>query len=90
MNSQTPTSNVIAGMDTRRLARIADHLENAYLQPGKLPGALTLVARRGEITYLHAQGLMDVERNKPVQRDTLFRIYSMTKAFAICSRTNRG
>ncbi|WP_218838601.1 serine hydrolase domain-containing protein [Halopseudomonas pelagia] len=79
MNSQTPPSTVIAGMDTQRLERIATHLDRAYLQPGKLPGAMTLVARRGEITYLHSQGLMDVERNKPVQRDTLFRIYSMTK-----------
>ena len=79
MNSHTPCSTVIAGMDTQRLSRIADHLDRAYLQPGKLPCAMTLVARRGEITYLHAQGLMDVERNKPLQRDTLFRIYSMTK-----------
>jgi len=72
-------STIIAGMHTGRLSRIASHLEQAYIKPGKLPGALTLVARRGEICWLHAQGLMDVERNKPVARDTLFRVYSMTK-----------
>lgn len=71
--------NTIEGLDTTRLARIGEHLDEAYIKPGKLPGALTLVARRGEIAYLHAQGLMDVERAKPVQRDTLFRVYSMTK-----------
>ncbi len=70
---------IIEGLDTTRLARIGEHLDEAYIKPGKLPGALTLVARRGEIAYLHAQGLMDAERAKPVQRDTLFRVYSMTK-----------
>lgn len=72
-------SSIIAGLHTGRLSRIATHIDQAYIQPGKLPGALTLVARRGEICWLHAQGLMDVERNKPVTRDTLFRVYSMTK-----------
>jgi CubicO group peptidase (beta-lactamase class C family) len=72
-------SVVIAGMCTDRLSRIATHIDQAYIQPGKLPGALTLVARHGKICWLHAQGQMDVERNKPIQRDTLFRIYSMTK-----------
>ena len=72
-------SNVIAGLDQGRLAAIDRLLERDYLQSGRLPGALTLVARRGEVAWCSAQGLMDVERNKPVQRDTLFRIYSMTK-----------
>lgn len=72
-------SAVIAGMDTRRLHRIADHLEDNYLSPGKLPCASTLVARHGQIVWQRAQGLRDVERGKPVSKDTLFRIYSMTK-----------
>ena len=69
----------VAGLSTEQLPNIERHLDRCYLQPGKLPGALTLVARRGEIAYVKAQGLMDVERNKPVRRDTVFRIYSMTK-----------
>lgn len=72
-------SGIIAGLDTKRLARIGEHLQQRYIEPGKLPGTLTLVARRGEIAYLDIRGQMDVERNKPVQRDTLFRVYSMTK-----------
>lgn len=71
--------NLIAGLDTDRLSRLGEFLEERYVQPGRLPCAMTLVARRGEIAYLSMQGLMDVERGKPVQRDTLFRIYSMTK-----------
>lgn len=69
----------IAGLAAGQLGNIERHLDRRYIQPGKLPGALTLVARRGEVAYVKAQGLMDVERNKPVGRDTVFRIYSMTK-----------
>lgn len=68
-----------AGLSLDRLRNIENHIERSYIQPGKLPGTLTLVARRGEIAYIKAQGLMDVERNKPMCRDTIFRIYSMTK-----------
>lgn len=73
------SSSLIAGLDVERLERIGEHIERNYLAPGKLPGALTLVARRGRIAYVRAQGLRDVERGLPVERDTLFRIYSMTK-----------
>lgn len=72
-------SSLLAGMDLHRLSHIADHLENNYLNPGKLPCAATLVARRGQIVWQKAQGLMDVERAIPATSDTLFRIYSMTK-----------
>lgn len=72
-------SSVIAGIDTRRLRSIADHLENSYLSPGKLPCASTLVARRGQIVWQQSQGLMDVERGISATDDTLYRIYSMTK-----------
>ena len=64
-------NNSVAGMDLSRLDRIGDHLDRAYLQPRKLPGTLTLIARRGEITWIKAQGLRDVERQLPVERDTL-------------------
>lgn len=72
-------SDVIAGLDLNRLNRIAGHMEDKYLATGKLPCAVTLVAREGRIVWQQAQGLMDVERGKPAQLDTLFRIYSMTK-----------
>lgn len=72
-------SEVVAGLDLNRLGRIAEHLEQHYLSPGKLPCAITLVARQGQVVWQQAQGLMDVERGKPATADTLFRIYSMTK-----------
>ena len=69
----------LAGLDRERLARIDEHLEGRYVQPGKIAGALTLVARRGELAYLSPVGLMDREREKPMREDTIFRIYSMSK-----------
>ena len=71
--------NVVAGLSLDRLENISRHLDENYIRPGRFPGAVTLVARKGEIAWVNAQGMMDVERQKPAQRDTLFRIYSMTK-----------
>ena len=67
------------GLSSARLSRITRHLEDRYLAPGKIAGCLSLVARRGEVAFIEAQGLMDREREKPMETDTLFRIYSMTK-----------
>lgn len=74
-----PQPNVVAGLSLDHLERIASHLDDNYIKTGKLPGAVTLVARHGQVVWTHAQGLMDVERNKPARNDTIFRIYSMTK-----------
>ena len=56
-----------------------EHLLARYVEPGKIAGALTLVARRGKIAFLSPVGKMDRERAMPMRTDTLFRIYSMTK-----------
>ena len=64
-------SKPVTSLSPDHLSHIEDHLDRRYIQPGKLPGTLTLVARRGEIAYLKAQGLMDVGRNKPVCREWL-------------------
>ncbi|MCH7738656.1 MAG: beta-lactamase family protein [Chloroflexi bacterium] len=67
------------GLSADRLGRIDRFLTENYIDAGKIPGALTLVARRGEIAHFSALGLMDSERGKPTQKDTIYRIYSMTK-----------
>ncbi|MFQ5380168.1 MAG: serine hydrolase domain-containing protein [Dehalococcoidia bacterium] len=69
----------IAGMSTERLAQIDRHLMQNYVEPGKFAGALTLVARKGEIAHFSAIGEMDGERGKATREDTIFRIYSMSK-----------
>ena len=66
------------GLSAERLGRIAAHF-NRYVDEGKIPGYLVLIARRGKTAYLHRYGLRDVGAALPVQEDTIFRIYSMTK-----------
>ncbi len=66
------------GLSTPRLARIAEHFQR-YIDAGKLAGTLTLVARGGKVAYFEAQGHLESERRRPVTRDAVFRIYSMTK-----------
>ena len=46
---------------------------------GKLAGVTTLVARHGNVVYLDAYGVQDLETKKPLASDTIFRIASMTK-----------
>ena len=66
------------GFDADRLARIDTHFAR-YVDDGRLPGWLVLVARDGQIAHLTTYGQRDVEAGLPVETDTLFRIYSMTK-----------
>ncbi|MBT4642593.1 MAG: beta-lactamase family protein [Deltaproteobacteria bacterium] len=67
------------GLTSAQLDRIETHLKTKYVDPQKIAGCLTLVARKGQIAYLQPLGLMDRERDKPMQTDSIFRIYSMTK-----------
>ena len=67
------------GLSGARLRRIDEHLLAKYVEPGRIAGALTLVARRGKIAFLSPVGKMDRERGTAMRADTLFRIYSMTK-----------
>ena len=66
------------GVSAERLERIRPVLQS-YVDKGNLPGFLTVVARRGKIVHFETIGMQDVENNKPVESDTIFRIYSMSK-----------
>ena len=66
------------GFDPARLGRI-DARFKRYVDDGLLPGWLMLLARRGQIVHLSTYGRRDIEADLPVELDTLFRIYSMTK-----------
>lgn len=66
------------GVSSERLARIRPVIEK-HVADDKIAGALTLIARRGEVVHLECVGLMDRERNAPMRPDAIFRIYSMTK-----------
>ena len=66
------------GVSAERLERIRPVLQD-YVDKGQLPGFLTVVARRGKIVHFETFGMRDVENKKPVEADTIFRIYSMSK-----------
>jgi len=67
------------GFSAQRLKRVDDHLRRNYVDAGKISGALTLVARAGRVAHLSPLGMRDIERGVAMTRDTIFRIYSMTK-----------
>ncbi len=66
------------GMSGPKLSRIGDAFKKEIDQ-GKLPGAVFLVARKGKLVYSEAIGFQDKEASKPIVKDSIFRIYSMTK-----------
>lgn len=68
-----------AGFASERLARLTETLEN-YVEQEKLPGTVTLVARSGKIIYFDATGRSDMERDIPMEKNSIFRIASQTKA----------
>jgi CubicO group peptidase (beta-lactamase class C family) len=67
------------GLSSERLALIPAFLDERYIKTGKLPCAQVQVWRRGKLAVDEVLGLADRERNRPLERDAIFRIYSMTK-----------
>ena len=66
------------GMSTSRLGRIAPVMQG-YVDNGKIPCALTMIAREGKLVHFEKCGMQDIAAAKPVEFDTIFRLYSMTK-----------
>ena len=67
-----------AGMDQQRLGQISERLQS-FVTRGTIPGAVTLVARRGKVVHLAAVGYQDLESKKVMQPDTIFDVRSVTK-----------
>ena len=65
-------------MDAQRLAQIPVRLQE-FVDAGKTSGAVTIIARHGHLAAFDAVGYQDIESKKPMQKDTLFRIASLTK-----------
>jgi CubicO group peptidase (beta-lactamase class C family) len=66
------------GLDPDRLSRIESHFRR-YVDDGRLPGWLTTVSRHGRLAYVASAGQRDMEAGQPVETDTVWRIYSMSK-----------
>jgi len=69
------------GMSAAALAAIPAKLA-PFIDDGKVPGFVTVVAREGKVVHFEAFGQRDVERGRPMTKDTIFRMYSMTKPIA--------
>jgi CubicO group peptidase (beta-lactamase class C family) len=76
-NSQSNEGEV-QGMSSGRLARIAPVMK-AQVDKGVFPGAVTMVARNGQLLHFEAHGFLDAAKSKPMPKDALFRLASMTK-----------
>jgi CubicO group peptidase (beta-lactamase class C family) len=66
------------GMSSERLKRIDPILQH-HVDNGDFSGAISLVARHGKIVHFKSFGQRDIEAGEPMEKDTLVRIYSMTK-----------
>ena len=66
------------GLSSERLNKI-DTIFKAGISKNKIPGAVIAIARHGKLAYYKAFGMQNVEENIPMSKDSIFRIYSMTK-----------
>jgi CubicO group peptidase (beta-lactamase class C family) len=75
MHTISPES---VGLSTSRLQRI-DAAMQGYVESGQLAGLITCLLRRGQVAHFGMYGQMDLASGTPMQEDTIFRIFSMTK-----------
>jgi len=66
------------GLSGERLSRIHDAMQ-LHIDAHDVLGAVTLVARNGQVVWFEAQGLTDIEAKKPMQKNATFRVFSMSK-----------
>jgi CubicO group peptidase (beta-lactamase class C family) len=66
------------GLSRDRLQRIHETIQS-HIDSHDISGAVTLVMRKGRVAHLEAHGLMDVESNKPMAKNSIFRVWSMSK-----------
>lgn len=68
------------GFSSQRLQRL-DAAMQRYIDEGKIAGMVNILARRGKVFHTGCYGMADMERSRPMQTDTIFRMWSVTKAF---------
>jgi CubicO group peptidase (beta-lactamase class C family) len=66
------------GMSSTRLARLTSEMRG-LVERGQLSGVVTMVAKDGKVVHFESSGKRDLDSGAPMQKDTIFRIYSMTK-----------
>jgi CubicO group peptidase (beta-lactamase class C family) len=66
------------GLSSERLARM-NRAIHAYVDAGRTPGVVTLIARHGKVVHVDAYGKADLTSGRATRADDIFRMYSMTK-----------
>jgi len=66
------------GMSSELLLKI-DSVMQKHIDAGEIQGAVAVVARRGKVVYFKGHGLMDVERDRVMEQDAIFRMASSSK-----------
>jgi len=66
------------GFSSERLERIHELMQR-NMDEGNFAGAVTVIAKNGRVIHFETHGMMDLEANKPMEKDAIFRIMSMTK-----------
>ncbi len=82
-----------AGLAESQLERMTEHLQHRYIDAGRIAGCQLAIARHGQVGYFRSFGSRHLERALPVEEDTIWRIYSMTKPItgvALMSLYERG
>ena len=69
------------GMSSSKLNQI-NELMNQQLEDDKLAGGVVIVARKSKVVFFEAYGHRDLANDKPMEKDTIVRLYSMTKSIA--------
>jgi CubicO group peptidase (beta-lactamase class C family) len=71
-------SDAVQGMSKARMARIAPVMQE-QIRTSMFPGAVTLIARKGQVVHFEAHGFQDAAKTRPMAKDSVFRLASMTK-----------
>lgn len=66
------------GFSSARLTRVSEFVDREVTE-GRLAGAVTLIARHGQIVHFESAGRYGLDDDRPLDTDALFRIFSMTK-----------
>ena len=66
------------GISAERLQRFDDGMQG-MVDDGKLAGVVTMLARHGKTAFVDVAGARDLDTEAPMTRDSIFRIYSMSK-----------
>ena len=69
----------VVGMSREKLQMVGNAVQG-FIRDKRIAGASVMISRKGKIVYAGNFGLRDIENKKPMAQDTIFRVYSMTKA----------